>query len=144
MRLAREGGLSPELRALVADGLRRRLRLDLGVATEAQIQDAFLFARNVAIQEGEPGYFEQFQGLYGLMRGLSVAAGLAFVAYVGWGLATLLQFHPRGVTPALIATTLGVTRSPSSSPSWLARSPGPHDRSRRRNVGMVRATGASS
>jgi hypothetical protein len=109
VRLARKGGLAPELQTLVAEGFKRRLHLDLESASETQIQEAFTFARNIAIQEGERGYFEQFQGLYGLMRGLSVATGLACVMYLGWGLAITLQFRPSSVAHALLGLTLAIS-----------------------------------
>lgn len=88
------GGLTAELRGAVVQGLRERLGLELDRATDTQKQDAFDFARNYVIQEGAPGYFEQFQGLYGLMRGLSAATGLAAVAYATWGIAGILAFEP--------------------------------------------------
>src|SRR6266542_4173257 len=56
VRLVRDGGLSPELKAVISEALQARLGLNLATASDPQIQDGFYFARNVAMQEGKAGY----------------------------------------------------------------------------------------
>jgi hypothetical protein len=52
---------------------------------------AFFLCRSTLITGGAPTYAEQYQGLYELMRGLTLAFALGFAYYVGWASAVWLQ-----------------------------------------------------
>lgn len=47
--------------------------------------DAFFLCRSLLIREKIANYAEQFEGLYAMLRGLSVAFGIGAVYLAGWG-----------------------------------------------------------
>ena len=108
--------------ALDADSeLPRELRLKIGTTAKEQFglelcvdQDpsdeidkrrnsAFLLARQVLIREKAVSYAEQFQGMYALMRGLSVAFGVASMYWLGWA-GSILRNRGFIVSDVLILT----------------------------------------
>jgi hypothetical protein len=57
-------------------------------------QLAFFLCRSALITGEAPTYGEQFQGLYELMRGLTLAFALGFAHYLGWASAVWLHEVP--------------------------------------------------
>lgn len=53
-------------------------------ATRNRRNDAFNLARSTLLRDKKPSYWEQFEGLYALMRGATVALGAATVLFLGW------------------------------------------------------------
>jgi hypothetical protein len=49
--------------------------------------DAFFQARSALLRDKATSYWEQFEGLYALMRGISAASAVAVAYFLGWGLA---------------------------------------------------------
>jgi hypothetical protein len=52
---------------------------------------AFSQARSTLIQNSKKSYVEQFEGLYALMRGISVALAAGCLFYLGWGGSALVK-----------------------------------------------------
>lgn len=46
--------------------------------------DAFYLARSTLLRNKTASYWEQFEGLYALMRGVTIALGAATVLFLGW------------------------------------------------------------
>lgn len=80
----KEMSLSPELRTRFWRLLQARFGIERPTPDNTDFEVPFMLARSVALRESGPAYFEQFQGLYGLMRGLAAAFSLAAVVYLGW------------------------------------------------------------
>jgi hypothetical protein len=95
MALDADSELPKELRWKIGTIAREQFGLDLCVdqkpddEIDKRRNAAFLLARQVLIREKAVSYAEQFQGMYALMRGLSVAFGVATVYWLGWAGSTL-------------------------------------------------------
>ncbi|HEV2987825.1 MAG TPA: hypothetical protein VG759_05250 [Candidatus Angelobacter sp.] len=50
-------------------------------------KDAFSQARSALLKDKATSYWEQFEGLYALMRGISAASAVAVAYFLGWGFA---------------------------------------------------------
>jgi hypothetical protein len=87
--------LPTELRSKIGMIAKEQFDLDLCVnqtptkEIDKRRNSAFLLARQVLIREKAVSYAEQFQGMYALMRGLSVAFGVAFAYWLGWAASIL-------------------------------------------------------
>ena len=83
---------SPELKQRIAAKALGTFQLDLSVGQVADSvnkagsrrQDAFFLARSSSNPKKTGSYSEQHQGLYSMMRGLSVALALGFFYTLGW------------------------------------------------------------
>ncbi|HZU33381.1 MAG TPA: hypothetical protein VFB79_19855 [Candidatus Angelobacter sp.] len=84
---ALSGDFKNKLAALVQSKFGLDLKIEVeSKATDLVRRDAFFLARHLLIQAKEISYGEQFEGLYTLLRGISVALAFACANYVGWGL----------------------------------------------------------
>lgn len=87
--------LSKEFKTNLAALVKKKFDLDIGLdkpqsnAIDMVRRDAFFLARHALIRAKEVSYAEQFQGMYSLTRGLTVALAIAFVNYIGWSVGTL-------------------------------------------------------
>jgi hypothetical protein len=91
--------------------------LDASVAD--QRADAFFVCRSALIKGNSVSYGEQFQGLYSLMRGLTIAFLLGAVYNAGWGMTFLPDFRSMawiglcgGLSCALLSELLGSRSKP--------------------------------
>jgi hypothetical protein len=95
MALDTDSELSSELKDKLETIAKQQFGLDVGVnqTSDSEIDrrrnDAFFLARQVLIREKAVSYSEQFQGMYALMRGLSVVFSLALTYWLGWVTSTL-------------------------------------------------------
>lgn len=64
-------------------------------------QTAFRMCRNELLQKGRVSYAEQFQGMYGLMRGLAANSFLASAYFLGWAVGAGFD---RGIRKAFVMT----------------------------------------
>jgi hypothetical protein len=97
------GGFKRSLEGLIRKQLGREVNVefDWDAANEAdrsnikkERQLAFFLCRSALITGEAPTYGEQFQGLYELMRGLTLAFALGFAYYLGWASAVWLHEVP--------------------------------------------------
>lgn len=119
----------------LAARVKRALNIDLEVSAEAdkeissRRQDAFFLSRAILLREKVVSYAEQFEGMYALMRGLTLAFFLAFVYLAGWGASLFKRewLPPMAVGVALAALALtvvmgaAVARSDQRVYYWLSR-----------------------
>ena len=79
---------SAEFRTSLNDAVRNRFGLELPDSDEDQsrllIQDAFFLCRADLVAAGLSRYAEQYQGMYALNRGLSLACYSGMYFYLGW------------------------------------------------------------
>jgi hypothetical protein len=68
---------------------------------------AFFLCRSVLITGGAPTYAEQFQGLFELMRGLTLVFAIGFAYDLGWASAVGLQ-KARLATPGVAGLAVGL------------------------------------
>jgi hypothetical protein len=115
-----------ELKKSLAEQVKSTFRIDVhpdvhgdGGEISRQHNDAFFLCRT-ALKRGTPvSYFEQFEGLYALMRGLAAAFGLGFAYLGGWGASLvkddslhelMLGVAPLGLVGATVTTLVLVLR----------------------------------
>ncbi len=83
---------SEEVKKLIADKVRESFQIDISVGTDGNEQlskerdRAFLMARATLVQKQLVSYAEQFQGLYAMMRGLTVACLFGVLYLFCWAL----------------------------------------------------------
>lgn len=85
--------LSPQLKSKLETYARGEFGIDLEIHSatppseqiSAKRTDVFFLCRGVLIRQKIAGYTEQFEGLYAMMRGLSLAFFLGTAYLAGWG-----------------------------------------------------------
>ena len=87
-------GLSEKIRLQIAEAVRKEFHLELRVETkegeaDGDRKDAFLLARQRLILGKAGSYAEQFQGMYSLARGVTIALWVATAFYSGWVLSVV-------------------------------------------------------
>lgn len=100
----------------LGERVRSALNIDLEENAEAdeQIsrkrQDAFFLSRGILIREKIASYAEQFEGMYALMRGLTIAFFLACIYLAGWSASLFKRewLRPTAVVTALAALAFAV------------------------------------
>lgn len=103
---------SLEFKKELANDVSSLFHLDLGIdkASSGEVararSDAFFLCRSKLIQSKSASYGEQFEGLYALMRGLTLACGLGTCYHAGWALFGLSWHWVR--TAAMAVATLGL------------------------------------
>jgi hypothetical protein len=80
----------------------------LSEETSHRRRDAFLMARQALIRDKVAGYAEQFEGLYAMMRGFTVASSLACFYLGGWALALFKCLSFYHIPWLMFLTSLGV------------------------------------
>ncbi len=70
-------------------------------------EQAFFLCRSALLQRGKGGYSEQMQGMYTLMRGLTIALLFASAYYFGWCLAGHPDAQFIGVVVAAVIAVMG-------------------------------------
>jgi hypothetical protein len=83
---------------------------------------ASLLCRSVLITGEAPTYAEQFQGLYELMRGLTLAFALGFAYYLGWASAVWLH-EVRLATASIAGLAIGLFGAAFFSPAKTIKDP---------------------
>jgi hypothetical protein len=64
----------------------------------ARRRQAFMLSRSRVVAEGKGTYFEQFEGMYALMRGVFVATLVGSSYFIGWLLGTIVSWSTRAIT----------------------------------------------
>ena len=85
---------------------------------DARRNDAFLMCRLVLQAKSVAGYAEHFQGLYGLMRGLTAAALIGAAFDVGWAIAPLVSPSAARVVVFLLAVVLSLLLARAEAAAW--------------------------
>ena len=114
-----EATFSQELRTRLAArvsssfGLGLELDKPADEAISKKREDAFLLCRQALIKDQVVSYAEQFEGLYAMMRGLTVAFGLGGLYLGGWALSLQKSDGIRTLSAAafLLAVSLAITTS---------------------------------
>ncbi len=111
----------------LANDVSALFHLDLGIDNTSSREvsrarsDAFFLCRSTLIQAKSASYSEQFEGLYGLMRGLALACGLGCCYHVGWALASLNWDWARKVAMVAIGVELlAIIVGSALRKSWAA------------------------
>jgi hypothetical protein len=82
---------------------------------------AFFLCRSALITGGAPTYGEQFQGLYELMRGLTLAFALGFAYYLGW--ASVVWLQEARLTNGIAGFAVGLFGAVLFSPAKTIKDP---------------------
>jgi hypothetical protein len=88
-----DGELAPKLKSELERHVKAEFEIDLSTTHAAtgsdeissRRKDAFFLCRGLLIRQKAADYIEQFEGLYAMLRGLSVAFGIGAVYLAGWG-----------------------------------------------------------
>jgi hypothetical protein len=141
--------LTSEVKKRVAEKVMGRSQIDLFAGADGDEnlsrvrEQAFLMARLVLIQEKLVSYSEQFQGLYAMMRGLSVAFFLGTLYLFSWALSSF-KSHYLWLT---CVVGLGASFATIFITGWLRLRP-PERESRLRKIDRIAlsaiAVGASA
>lgn len=97
---------SSEFKAKLASKIKEAFGLEVGnepPANSRQRNDALFLCRSALIKAKAASYGEQFEGMYSLMRGLTLALLLGGFHIAGWCLARIPEVQPWAV-PCLVAT----------------------------------------
>ncbi len=99
--------LSSDMREKIARAVDRKFELNLHTEDsvgnfDAIRKDAFFLARHSLIRDKAASYAEQFQAMYSLTRGLTVAFAVGTSYYLGWALSPLRWPFSRQILVALL------------------------------------------